>query len=223
MLNTITPLSGWMLDLGVELDAHYPGFVGAYFRASNERRQVIAAFCASAKHSITSPSEVAAFLARSSHRTILKEAFGEVPHGMRGALARAGGQPHDGRFYSTLHRLLTEPRHARVVSAISQMPLLDFPRLRILNMLPEEVCTPGVVAALQDVETAKDAVKLIELLVANGVDRGALGQAISAVVDRQQLMRVTCSASQRVNSESTTFPVLSKCWIGFLTSVERRM
>lgn len=190
MLCTIATLSGWMLDLVVELDMHHPGFAGAYLRSSHERRQVIADYCSSSTFEPAERANVAVFLMRSGHKAILREAHSAVPTGLRGALARSGGQPHDRRFYSTLHRLLSAPRHGRVVTAISQMPLIDFPRLRILNLLPEEACTPGVVEALGDVKTAKDAVKVIELLVANGVDRHALGKAITSVSDRQQLTKL---------------------------------
>lgn len=42
----IAPLSGWMLDRVIEIDATHPGFAGYVFRASAERRQVTAAFLA---------------------------------------------------------------------------------------------------------------------------------------------------------------------------------
>lgn len=190
MFNAITPLSGWMLDLTVELDAHHPGFAGAYLRSSPERRQVIAAYCSSSTFASIERADVAAFLLRSGHKAILREAYSMVPTGLRGALARSGGQPHDRRFYSTLHRLLSAPRHGRMVKTISQMPMIDFARLRILNLLSEMACTPSVIEALGDVNTAKDAVKVIELLVANGVDRHALGKAITSVSDRQQLTKL---------------------------------
>lgn len=190
MLDTISPLRGWMLNLSVALDAYFPGFAGSYLRASDERRQVIAAYCAGWAYDDTLLRDVADFLISARHKAILQAAFGEIPAGLRGALAKAGGQPHDRRFYPTLYRFLAAPRHARVAAAVRQMPALDFPRLRILNMLPEEVCAPNVVEAVRDVSTAKDVVRLIELLVSHGIDRQALGTAISSVSNGRQLTRL---------------------------------
>ena len=190
MLTTVSPLRGWMLDLSVALDAHQPGFAGSYLRASNERRQVIAAYCAQQVHEGTPLREVGEFLSGARHKTILQRAFGDVPPGLRGSLAKAGAQPHDRRFYWSLYRFLSAPRHPRLATTVRQMPLLDFPRLRILNILPEEVCAPNVVEAIGEVSTAKDVARLIDLLIENGVDRRALNKAITSVSDAKQLTKL---------------------------------
>jgi hypothetical protein len=188
MSSTIAPLSGWMLKTIVELDQYRPGFAGAYLRSSNERRQVIAAACAVQRDQEVL-REDADFLLNARHH-ILAKAYRRVPTGLRGALARAGAQPHDKRFYSILARTLNSPSHARIVQAINQLPSIDLTRLCVLRMLPPEVCTPGVVEAVDDVRTTKDAVALIELLVISGVDRHALATAITAVSDKRQLGRL---------------------------------
>ncbi|MEG8052556.1 hypothetical protein QP185_03510 [Sphingomonas aerolata] len=178
-----------MLKTIVELDQYRPGFAGAYLRSSNERRQVIAAACAVQRDQEVL-REDADFLLNARHHTILAKAYRRVPTGLRGALARAGAQPHDKRFYSILARTLNSPSHARIVQAINQLPSIDLTRLCVLRMLPPEVCTPGVVEAVDDVRTTKDAVALIELLVISGVDRHALATAITAVSDKRQLGRL---------------------------------
>lgn len=190
MITTIAPLSGWMLDCVVELDAYHLGFAASYLRSSNERRQVTAAYLSQKPMPEAGRPELAEFLLKAGHGAILRSAYGVVPQGLRGALARAGGQPHDHKFYTVLHRLLMSPRHNRVTPTISQMAVIDLPRVRIVNLLPPEACAPQVVEALGDVETAKDAARVIELLAQNGVDRAALGRAITSVSDRQQLSRL---------------------------------
>jgi len=189
MSSTVASLNGWMLETIVEIDQHRPGFAGTYLRSSNERRQVIAAFCAVQKDQEALRKD-ADFLLAARHQTVLAKAFRRVPTGLRGALARAGAQPHDKRFYSVLARTLTSPPHARVVQAINQLSSIDLTRLRILRMLPPEVCAPAVVEALDDVRTTKDAVALVELIVSSGVDRQALATAITAVSNKAQLGRL---------------------------------
>ena len=134
--------------------------------------------------------EDAEFLLRARHQTVLAKAYRRVPTGLRGALARAGAQPHDKRFYSVLARTLASPPHGRIVQAVNQLPFIDLTRLRVLRMLPPEVCTPSAVEALNDVRTTKDAVALIELIVSSGVDRQALATAITAVSNKAQLGRL---------------------------------
>ena len=189
-MTTIAPLSGWMLDLAAELDEHRAGFAGAYLRASNERRQVIAAYCSAVLPQAEQRGPVADFLLRSNHRDILGAAYGSVPVGFRPALSRAGGHPHDPDFYQELHRLLASPRHSRLAAAIQQMPAIDLPRIRILNILPEDICSPGVVEALGSVNVAKDALQVIDLLIQNGVARDGLTCAINQAKDKKQLTRV---------------------------------
>jgi hypothetical protein len=91
MINTIAPLTGWALDSVAELDRHAPGFAGSYLRASDERRQVIAAYLAVAPIPFDDGHRArlsADFLGGADHRAILRAGFGSVPVGLRGALAR---------------------------------------------------------------------------------------------------------------------------------------
>src|SRR5690242_8061336 len=97
---SISPIAGWSLDYVVALDMHRPGTAGEFLRASPERRQVSAAFL-STRPVPCDPSEareVASFIGRGGHREILTAAFGSVPDGLRGALARSGPQPQPRSF-----------------------------------------------------------------------------------------------------------------------------
>lgn len=190
MLKKVEPFTGWMLNLAVALDEHLPGFAAHYLRASNEKRQVIAAFCAKRELSRPNIADAADFLMRGRHRTILHAGFGDVPVGFRGALARAGAQPHDPRFYRTLHRLLAKPPHPRIVSTITGIQRLDFQRIRILVILPEDLCSPEIVRAIHDIETAKSAIKVTGLLVEHGVDRSELTRAVRSAKDGEHLARL---------------------------------
>lgn len=190
MLKKVEPFTGWMLNLAVALDEHLPGFAAHYLRASNEKRQVIAAFCAKRELSRPNIADAADFLMRGRHRTILHAGFGDVPVGFRGALARAGAQPHDPRFYRTLHRLLAKPPHSRIVSTITGIQRLDFQRIRILAILPEDLCSPEIVRAIHDIETAKSAIKVTGLLVEHGVDRSELTRAVRSAKDGEHLARL---------------------------------
>lgn len=190
MLTKVEPVTGWMLDLAVALDVHAPGFAAAFLGASNEKRQVIAAFCARRGLSIMEIADAAQLLRKGRHRTILSTGFGDVPQGFRGALGRSGAQPHDPRYYRTLHRMLTKPAHARIVPTINGLQRLDFQRLRILAILPQDLCSPSVVSAVHDSETAKSAIKVADLLVKHGVDRGELTSSIRAAKDGEQLAKL---------------------------------
>ena len=146
-MHDISPISGWSLDYIVALDAHRPGTAGAFLRASAERRQVVAALI-STKPVPADPSdaiELATLMIAGGHRELLSAAFGTVPTGMRGALARTGSQPQPRSFYRTLQHLLSEPSKVHVASAIQQLDTLDLMRLRIAQTLPEDICTATLI------------------------------------------------------------------------------
>jgi hypothetical protein len=84
-------------------------------------------------------NEHAKLLLEANHQRILAEAFGAVPAGLRQALARAGGQPHEHRFYRYLHDLLTYPPHQKIASTLGQIDKIDLMRLRVLKRLPEDL------------------------------------------------------------------------------------
>ncbi len=93
-MQNIKPIGGWSLDYIVALDLHRPGTAGDFLRASDERRQVIAALL-STKPIPSDPLEaadLAAFTSKGGHREMLTAACETLPAGLRGALARSG--PH---------------------------------------------------------------------------------------------------------------------------------
>lgn len=201
MINTIAPLNGWALDSVAELDRHAPGFAGAYLRASDERRQVIAAYLAVAPISFDDGHRArlsADFLGGADHRAILRAAFGSVPVGLRGALARSGPQPFDRRYYERLFKLLSRPPHREIVRTINQLPMLDHDRLRIAQRLPAQVCCANVVLVITSVRQARDVAALIDLLIINGADADALCAAIRSVESARALAGVWQRWSRRM-------------------------
>ena len=188
-MSTIKPLVGWALDTVVKLDGHWPGAAGAFLRASDERRQVVAALLSS-KPIPADPRTAGAFaefVSRADHRAILCMAYGDVPIGLRGALGRAGHQPHEPRFYTYLHHVLLRPRHPRMMTVIAQLESIDMTRLRIASRLPEDLCTLGIVRVIDSLAMARDINALINLLIANGIDRAALVESLGRVSTGRQL------------------------------------
>ena len=184
MFTNINPLTGWMLDSIVALDVKLSGFAGSYLRSSDERRQVIASYLAATGSKLQDDAalaDVARFLMRAQHRDVLTKAFDTTPNGFRGALRRSGHQPHEPRFYTLLHQMLTTPSHARIVPTINHVESLDLKRLRVIHQLPLEVCNPGIAQALDNIGPASDLAKIVTLLSEAGLDRAAMRAAFDRV------------------------------------------
>lgn len=199
-MQDISPVSGWSLDYIVALDTHWPGTAGAFLRASAERRQVVAALL-SAKPIPKQPidaAKLAEFVSRANHKEILKAAFETVPTGMRGALARAGHEPHPRAFYRILFRLLACPNAGVVASVIQQLDHLDLKRLRIAKLLPDDICVPGLVGIIENVGTARDVCRIVQLLTDGGVNRQALVEALKQVASAEKLSELWCRWSLKM-------------------------
>ncbi|MXP15825.1 hypothetical protein GRI44_13810 [Altererythrobacter confluentis] len=180
----------WSLDLAIEIDRHSIGFLGEFFRASREKRQVIAAYlCAKAPFE-DEMERVGDFLRSADHRAILMAAYRDVPTRFRGALRRAGPTVHDLRFYSTLHQLLSVPAHDQIRNCIARLTSLDLTKLHILSILPEPICRANVIAAIKSVDNAQDIIASFHLLVRRGVDHDALAAAICRVRSEKDMVRV---------------------------------
>lgn len=176
-MHSITPLDGWLLNEAVALDLAHPGFVGSLLRASTERRHVSAAFLAVSNIKEADRAEVATFLARADHRTILTAAFQEVPRGLRRALGKSSPKSHDAEYYKRLYRALAlGPAH--VVAAVQRMESLSPGRLTMIEMMPADLCDHRVVARLQGQDQASDLVKAVRLMAQNGIDRPKLVSAL---------------------------------------------
>lgn len=177
--------SEWVLNLIIEIDRDSPGFCGTFFRASAERRQVIAAYLAKRAPAPERAAEVARFLSSADHNSILAEAYGAAPEGLRGALRRSGAIVHEQRFYTVLSKLLSKPRHPQVVKSIQRFASIDLMKLRILNILVAlaGICRPNVVEALPDVQSASDLIVSFKLLVEAGADEEELSSSIREVRD----------------------------------------
>lgn len=180
----------WVLEKVLRIDEQFVGFCGEFFRASNERRQVIAAYLAVVAPANDALAEVGRFLSHCKHDTILQAAYGEVLEGHRGALRRAGPIVHDGRFYSLLHQLLAEPPHNELLRTIARLTDLDRKKLLITRMIPEEICRSNVVDAIDDVAGASDITTAFELLLTLGVDHEGLANAIRGIRSRDHFPRL---------------------------------
>lgn len=176
-MKSIAPVSGWMLDRIALLDEAKPGFAGHYLRASNERRQVAAAFLAAVEPEDDDASEAAEFLIRAGHRAILHRAFGSVPPGLRAALGRSGPQPHEPEYYRHLFYLLSEgARH--LVDAIWRSGILNPDRLATITGCPVDLCDARILDKVRDRKHATDVALSVDLLNRRGVDRPRLVEAL---------------------------------------------
>lgn len=176
-MKSIAPVSGWMLDRIVALDEVMPGFAGYVFRASAERRQVIAAFLSVAKLDGDGAGDTAEFLMRADHRSILHRAFGRVPPGLRAALGRSGSQPHEPAYYRQLFDLMSHGDRY-LIKAIWQSAKLDPERLTIITGVPADLCDSRILTKIKDCKHATDVALSVDLLSRRGVDRAALIDAL---------------------------------------------
>ncbi|WP_152528109.1 hypothetical protein [Sphingobium lactosutens] len=166
-----------MLDRIALLDEAKPGFAGHYLRASDERRQVIAAFLSANKLDRDDAGDTAEFLMRVDHRSILHRAFGRVPPGLRAALRRSGSQPHEPAYYRQLFDLMSHgDRH--LIKAIWQSAKLDPERLTIITGVPADLCDSRILTKIKDRKHATDVALSVDLLSRRGVDRAALIDAL---------------------------------------------
>ena len=180
----------WVLEKVLRIDQQFVGFCGDFFRASVERRQVIAAYLAVSAPADDALTEVGQFLSESKHSTILQAAYGEILEGHRGALRRAGPIVHDERFYSLLHQLLAEPPHHELLRTIARLTDLDRKKLLISRMLPKEICRSNVVDAIDDVAGASDVTTAFKLLLDLGVNHEGLVNAIRGIRSRDHLPKL---------------------------------
>ncbi len=176
-MESIEPISGWMLNRIVVLDTVRPGFAGCMLRASVERRQVVAAFLATAEQSDAVNEETVHSLMEGRHGAILRMVYKHIPSGFRSALAKCGAQPHGREFYPRLWDLLTYgPQH--VITAIQRAPMLDPTRLSIITSLPLDLCDSRISAKIKDKAQASDIVLAVDLLERRGLDRAEIVEAL---------------------------------------------
>lgn len=187
-MKAIFPVSGWCLARVVDLDRYAPGIAGSFLRASNERRQVIAALLAArpAPSSAEAAVELAKLASGARHSEMLEAAFTIVPSGLRGALARSGPQPHSRSYYRILYDLLSAGS-ASLAGVIQQLDSLDMCRLRTARSLPADICTVHLVKMISSARMATDVISLIDLLTRNGIERKGLAEALRRVTIDTQL------------------------------------
>lgn len=177
VMESIEPISGWMLNRIVALDSVRPGFAGYMLRAGIERRQVVAAFLAATEPTNHANEEVVHILMVGGHSAILRLAYEHVPTGFRSALAKCGAQAHEHEFYPRLWDLLTHgPQH--VITAIHRAPKLDPDRLSIITGLPVDLSDSRISVKIKDRAQAADIVLAVDLLERRGLDRAGIIEAL---------------------------------------------
>ena len=177
----------WALARITELDIVAPGLAGIFLRASDERRQVLAAFLAVEGGGRAPDQETADILMTSRHDDLLRRAFINVPTGYRSALGRAGRTIHPKRFYRYLHLVLSARGERQSHDVVQQLSALDPTRLRVLRVLPEALRSSRLVALHRDVAHARETAALYRLLVETGVDADTFAKALKEAETARQL------------------------------------
>lgn len=176
----IPPRYDWALDRILELDLLVPSLAGAFLRASNERRQVICAYLATREPDAQVSAASGELLLLGTHGDILRAAYGSVPVGMRGALARSGAVAWERDYYRLLHDILSKPEHAEVVPLIQRLPSLTSTKLKIAVLLPVDLRDPRLVANMDHLEQATDLIAVTDLMEQAGLNRTRFVRALKA-------------------------------------------
>ena len=198
-MTTITPITGWVLDAIIAHDEVCPGLAGHYFRASNERRQVIAAFLSSGGPNERRQDNIGDYLIRANHRSMLSQAYGSIPAGLRRALSKSGAQPHDASYYADLHDALAfGSRH--VVTAIMHATRLSPERFEIIKALPIDLCDSRIVERIKDVHHARDLIAVVELFGEKAGSRlGLVDALIRSSASLEAVVRRWCCRLEYVD------------------------
>ena len=194
----------WIIRHAIELDRH-TSFCGAFYRASSERRHVIAAYLSAKRQDGCDTGEVARFLLQAGHDDILNAAYATVPPGLRRGLRRAGKVVHAERFYFLLVELLSSSEN-RILRCIAQAPLLDLDTLLAINALPPEACSPKLIQAVSGSAVAEDVSTAFNVLVENGVDAEWLAGCLRDVKTQRALSSVFQRAARRAKAPPHPVP-----------------
>ena len=203
-MSIITSHPNWVLRHAIELD-HHAKFCGEFFRASSERRHVIAAYLSANPPSECEASLVAQFLLRSGHNDILCAAYGKVPSGLRRALRRSGAVVHAEHFYSLLVEMLATGNN-HIARCISQVPHLDLDTLLTINVLPPTACSPNLVQAVMGKAEAEDVATAFAVLAERGVDADWLAACLRDVKTQSALSSVFQKAARRAKAPKHPVP-----------------
>lgn len=130
---------------------------------------------------------MADFLATKSHDVILRAAYREVPAGHRGALKRAGSQPHSHQFYKLLYHLLHSQRRPEVTKVIQRLEEVNLHRLIVACILPHEILHPAMVARVRDRAEARDVAVAVSLLKKRVIDPKAFADGLGRLRRRGEI------------------------------------
>lgn len=197
--------SPWVIHLAVKIDEHYP-FCGAFFRMSDERRHVAAAYLCAKPPEASEMKWLGQFLLSAPHHEILDVAYdGDVPKGLRRALGRSGPTIHPERFYSLLKSLLSTNK-GETRKCLAHLPRLDHAKLMTVDALPNSLRTPSLVNALVNENEAGDVTTAFEVLLANGVDEDWLVRSLREVKTQSALSSVFLKAARRAKAPPHPVP-----------------
>jgi hypothetical protein len=169
----VVELRGWALSAVARIDVEVPGFAGHFLRAGAERRQAIAA--ALSRMSDVEAAQAAKSFLTAKTREIIISAFGACPHGLLGALAKAGHQPHSAAFYHKLYRIFDAPRRRpNAARCIQQLRTISEAKLGSITKLPEVLRLPTLVESLPTAEDASGFVWLWRRLLQAGTSEREL-------------------------------------------------
>jgi hypothetical protein len=187
-------LTGWAGDLAAHTDTLDPGFYGHLVRLRAGFKQV--AFSVLAKALLDEcdssrggdhgtdgyPSdavlkEIARAIRTHGPRQVLLDAYGSVPDGFVGSLAKIGHSAQPKAFYTELHSVLSDPTKGQIAQIVRQLRRIDSERLDALEALDPLFLVPRFA---EKVASARDAVDLTTTL---GLIRNACSRATDEALD----------------------------------------
>lgn len=210
------PLIGYATGSLVRLDAHAPGLISRVLTASPLSRQAIFSVIATRlliiEHNdafgrVDDGDEVnLAFVLRQGRaREILGYAFGEVPIGWLGALARLGGQPmQQPHSYVKLHSLFANPKHRTRAEALRHVGQIGEKTLSVLDALDDRWVHGEALKRLPSVVAAKDFNRAVAF--AQAVSSKATDEAVAAAIARLEPDQRLSAVINRFVRRADRFP-----------------
>lgn len=171
----LTAQNDWALEQILEMDRELPGMAGHFLRASSERRHVIAAYLAATKGEPRAKS-TANFLKEARHTAILAAAYGQVPHGLRGALRRCGAEIQPLCFYGELSAIfIADHKLGRLLMNLEEVSAT---RMAIAQRLPVQMRSAKMVMLMRDINEAAHVADLFSLFCGAGANADRLANAM---------------------------------------------
>lgn len=155
-------IDGWVLDRAVEVETAHPfsGFMRRLTTAGVLRRQaVFAALATAAGCDVDAHDFDPDRLLTLDVRSLLREAFGDLPPGVVGSLLRLGPFPLAQESYGRLARLLSGDRQR--AHLLRHLPLSD-ERLKVVETLPVPLLHVSFAAKVLRAQDAEDLAHVLQ-------------------------------------------------------------